>query len=76
MVDQGLSRGQYRVTGRGDGRGYVVRVDSVTGAPHLEFPVTREELATDARAEWVAITIARKVKAASAFGTAIRASGL
>lgn len=65
MVDRCLPRSRYRVHGTTDGRGFFVHVDSVDRAHHMEFPIARDELATDARAEWSAIMIARKVKAAA-----------
>jgi len=61
-----LPRGQYRLQATTGARGHVVSVRGSTGGRCWEFPVGRAELATEARAEWVAISIARAVRAGAA----------
>lgn len=64
-VAAALPRGQCRVQARESGRDYIVSVRAATGVD-LDFPVRRSELATEARAEWVALDIARAVLAENA----------
>jgi len=65
-VDALLPRGSYRVQATASSQGHVVSVEGIADKRSWEFPVRRDELATDARAEWVAISIARAVRAESA----------
>jgi hypothetical protein len=52
----------YRVQARATATGHVVQVEDRSGLQQKEFVVQRRELSTDARAEWVAITIARAIR--------------
>jgi starvation-inducible outer membrane lipoprotein len=65
-VDSRLARAKYRIHAtEAKLGGFVVHVENRERGTRQEFPVSRDELATDARAEWVARGIAMKVKNAA-----------